>query len=365
MRILFLTTHLNTGGITRYLYMLAKGLIARGHNVDLAASPGNMGKDFEEIGVRLKLLGIRTKSELDPRIYLALRPLKRHIHEHQIDVIHAQTRITQVMAHILARQTQRPFIATCHGFFKPRMFRRMFPLWGNRTIAISDAVKRHLIEDFHIAHTKIRVVSNGIDPNDFQPVSDDEKMKRRETLGLGTEKVIGIVARLSDVKGQDILIQAFAQVRNQYPDARLLLIGQGKFEKDLRLLVDKMHLTDEVRFIPDMNRSAYYISVLDVFVNPSRQEGLGIAVLEAQAMGVPVVASRVGGIPSLISHGKTGYLAKPEDVSDLAQQIERMLSQPDAAHMMAHKARENVLARHTADRMVDDTLAVYRKAMGR
>ena len=127
MNILFLTTHLNAGGITSYLLTLTKGFSEKGHGVYIVSSGGNQQNDFVALGARCVVLNIKAKSELDLRIYFALGFLKKYIRDNHIDVLHGHTRITQVMARILRNLTGVPYVTTCHGFFKPRFFRKIFP----------------------------------------------------------------------------------------------------------------------------------------------------------------------------------------------------------------------------------------------
>lgn len=364
MKILFLTTHLNTGGITRYLLTLSRGLVKSGHEVFIASSSGDAAKDFETQGAHLLTLDIRTKSMVDSRVYAALAPLQKYVLENNIDVIHAQTRVTQVMGWFLKRKTHRPFIATCHGFFRPRWLRKLFPCWGDYTIAISEQVREHLKNDFHIPETRISLIHNGVDAREFSPVSSQEKSRRRKELGLEeSQQIIGIVARLSDVKGQDILIRAFKKVHEQKPHARLLIVGQGKLEFELKALTKELELEAHVKFYQDLNKTAYFLSVFDVFANPSRQEGLGISVMEAQACGVPVVASRVGGIPSLIEEGKSGYLVEPQNPDELANKLFYVLDHQDEVARIVEFARKNVQARYSSDQMVKQTIDVYQSAV--
>ena len=359
MNILFLSTHLNTGGITSYLLTLAKGLRRRGHRIFLATSGGNTQEEFKKIGADLIPLNIHTKSELDPRIYLAMGPLKNLVQENRIDVIHAQTRITQVMGELLHKITKRPYISTCHGFFKKRLSRRIFPCWGNRVIAISEAVSEHLHKDFGILEEKIVLIPNGIDLEEFPLIKDEQKQFNRQKFHLGDNPIIGIIARLSDVKGQDILIWAMKKVLEKIPQAQLLLIGEGKEETALRAHVKDLKLENHVHFYPIVNKTAESLSLLDVFVMPSRQEGLGLSVMEAQASGLAVVASRVGGLPSLIEHEKTGLLVSPEDIEGLADAIIRVIQDKQLAYNLGSAARAFIQKKYSADRMVGKTLEVY------
>ncbi|MBI5024009.1 MAG: glycosyltransferase family 4 protein [Candidatus Omnitrophica bacterium] len=360
MNVLFLTTHLNTGGITSYLLTLSKGMIERGVRVHIASSGGDMAAEFSALGARLLELNIRTKSELDPRIYCALLSLSQYIRRHAIDMIHAQTRVTQVMGFWLATMTGCPFVSTCHGFFNPRVSRLMFPCWGDAVVVISEAVQKHLHDDFQVADERISLIPSGIDMRMYTPADYAIKRQMRLKYDLGAEPVAGIIARLSEVKGQDILIRAMKTVVEQIPDAKLIIAGEGKTEPILRKMVKEFQLERNVLFYPFTNKAVEILPLLDIFVMPSRQEGLGISIMEAQAAGVPVIASRVGGIPSLIEEGKTGFLVEPEDPVSLGQTIRMVLRDPDRLARVANAGREFIRTDHSADLMVEKTLTLYK-----
>jgi len=361
VNILFLSTHLNTGGITSYLFTLAKGLIQRGHTVHVITSGGNREEAFLSIGAKIKVLNIRTKSELDLKIYLALKPLSRYIDDNHIDVIHAHTRITQVMGVLLKKQTGCSYLSTCHGFFKVRLSRKLFPCWGDAVIAISEAVELHLINDFGIAKDKVHRIGSGIDLNEFKFSDSNKKEELRKRFNLGKGPIIGMIARLSDVKGPDVLIEAFKQVLCRLPQAQLLLIGEGKMEGMLRDLVKRLGLKENVRFLPVVNKTSEMLPIFDIFAMPSRQEGLGLSIMEAQATGLPVVATRVGGIPSLIENGKTGMLAEPGDISGLAEAIIKLCNDANMSKSIGVAARESIVKNHSLPEMLDETIKLYQR----
>ncbi len=361
MNVLFLTTHLNTGGITQYLLTLTKGFVSRGVNVHVVSGGGNREDIFTSMGAKILNLDIRTKSELSPKIYKALKPLKQYIKENHIDVIHAQTRITQVMGVLLHKMTGCLYVSTCHGFFKPRLFRRIIPCWGQRVIAISEAVEKHLIEDFGVDCNRVCLVKSGIDLKDFEITPIESKAALRVKFNLNEDCVIGMIARLSDVKGQDVLVEAMSKIIQKIPDVKLLLIGEGKLEGVLRRMVTDLNLENHVQFHPIVNQTPEMLSILDVCVNPSRQEGLGLSVMEAQAAGLPVVASNVGGIPSLIEHGKTGVLVEPENPEALADAIIELLQNRAKSEHIGRSAGAKAKEQYSSDKMVEKTLAVYEK----
>ncbi len=359
MKILLLTTHLNTGGITSYLLTLAKELRAGGDRVFLVSAGGGQEEAFRRLGVQVINLPIRTKSELSPRIYAALGKVSRLIREQGIDVIHSQTRVTQVMGTLLSRMTGRGHVTTCHGFFRPRWFRRMWPCWGDAVIAVSPAVKEHLERDFDVKKDRIVQVINGIDPDHFSPVRDGEKedIQRKHSIPAGP--VVGIIARLSDVKGHDVLIRAMTKIGAEVGNAQLVIVGTGKTEAMLKRLVQQLGLNASVHFLPVVNRTREILPLFDLFVLPSLSEGLGLSVLEAQAAGVPVIASRVGGLPHLVEEGKTGVLVEPGNVDALAAAVLTLLKDPQTAARMAQRARDKVLREFSSEHMTEKTRAVY------
>ena len=363
MKILLLTTHLNPGGITSYLYNLAKGLVATRHTVYLVSAGGSRAGEFQDLGVTLWQWPIRTKCECSWRLLVPLWPLRRLIMQHGIEVIHAHTRVTQVMGAALAKVTYCPVITTCHGFFKRRLSRRIWPGWGRRVIAISPAVQQHLERDFGIPGERITCIRSGIDINDFAIYPETEKLSRRQEYHIPAGPVLGIVARLSEEKGHAWLIVAMEQVVTRFPTARLLIVGQGRMERVLKHMVIERRLEKNVLFYKVVNQTARFLSLLDMFILPSRQEGLGLSVMEAQAAGLPVIASRVGGIPSLIEPGRTGLLVEVGDVQGLTKAILRLLAQPEEARRIGNAARDFVAQHGSFLDMARATEEVYRQAV--
>jgi glycosyltransferase involved in cell wall biosynthesis len=364
MNIIFLASHLDTGGITSYLLSLAKGLQQRGHTVFVASSGGNRLTRFTEQGIIFIPIPIRTKSEINLfSIIPSCCILERHIREKRIDLMHANTRVTQVLAALVSRRTRVPFVSTCHGFFKPRFFRRAFPFLGAKAIAISDSVKRHLKNDFHIPENDIRLVYSGVDTGALKLESPRNRQAVRKGFGLGNGPVFGIVARLSDVKGHVFLIRAFKSVLGRVPDAQLLIVGEGKMDRMLRSLVKELDIAKNVFFFPEINniREAYY--AIDIFVMPSLNEGLGLGLMEAMAWSKPVIGSAVGGIVNLIRDGENGLLVKPSDAGGLAAAMLRLLDTPDLAATLGNNARIFISENFSLEKMAEGTERVYEECV--
>jgi len=358
LNILILTTHVNTGGITSYILTLGEGLVKKGHKVLVAASGGDCVSRFQDAGMRFVEINIRTKSEVHPKLLLAWGPLNRLVREENINIIHAQTRVTQVLGCVLGRACGVQMVTTCHGFFRPRWFRKTFPCWGQAVIAISQPVARHLNQDLGQDPKKIHLIANGIDLDRFVVTQESKRLSLRQKWNMGG-KVIGIIARLSDVKGIDILIKAMPFVLKEIPTANLMIVGQGPQEAYLHRLTQELSLSAHVRFENIVNRTEELLPIFDVFIMPSLMEGLGLSVMEAQACGIPVVASRVGGLVDLIEDGKSGYLVASHDPAALADRIIEVLKNSDGARVMAQEARSNIEHRFSAESMVNQTFKIY------
>jgi glycosyltransferase involved in cell wall biosynthesis len=168
--------------------------------------------------------------------------------------------------------------------------------------------------------------------------------------------IVGNVARLAEQKGQRYLLEAAAEL----PQARFAIVGEGELRADLECRADELGLTERVLFTGARDDVPDLLASFDVFAFPSLFEGLCLAVIEAQAAGVPVVATPVGGIRETVIDGETGLLVPPRDPQALAQAIRRLLDDRDLAAKLADEARRRVRERFSVERMVQRTLALYR-----
>jgi glycosyltransferase involved in cell wall biosynthesis len=170
-------------------------------------------------------------------------------------------------------------------------------------------------------------------------------------------RIVGNVARLAEQKGHRDLLSAAPRVLAEHPDVRFVVVGDGELREELEALAAP--LEDRVVFLGAREDVPDLLASFDVFAFPSRFEGLCLAVIEAQAAGVPVVATPVGGIPENVVEGETGFLVARNDVRALAERISWCLAHPGDAARLAQEARRRVLERYSAERMVAETLALY------
>jgi len=260
---------------------------------------------------------------------------------------------------LLSRFTGRVHLSTCHGFFKQRFSRRAFPCWGQKVIAISESVKEHLIQDFRVNAAAVSIIHNGIDIDRFASHDTKRKEEMKKSFRLSAGPVVGIVARLSDVKGHIYLIEAMKAVVEKIPQAQLLIAGDGKLKKELTRRVNTLGISKNVLFITEAVDTKDMLAAMDLFVLPSLKEGLGLALMEAMASGLAVIGSSVGGIKTLINDGYNGILVKPADTKGLALAILELLRDERKRTSLGKEARIFISQNFSQEKMVSETERIY------
>ncbi|MFC1754568.1 glycosyltransferase family 4 protein [Thermoproteota archaeon] len=362
MNILYITTHLNRGGIVSYLLSLAVQLKKRGHEIVVASSGGECEELLSKNSIRHIRIPISTKNNISPKVFISYFILKRFIHgsNQKIDVIHAHTRVTQVLSFLLSRRLNIPLITTCHGFFRPRWHRRIFPCWGDKVIAISSQVRTHLMADFNVEEKMIALIHTGVDLQKFKVRTPEEVKTLKREIGIGQNSlVIGSAARFSDVKGLEYFIRAALHVRKEKEDIRFLLVGYGKDEDRLRHIAKDLNIEDTVIFYKPVREIQEYLCVMNIFVMPSIQEGLGLSILEAQAQKIPVIASRVGGIRDIIDDNITGILVSPRDELAISRAILHLLRSEGQYKEFQQNAYEKLTREFSLYKMINETEKIY------
>lgn len=252
---------------------------------------------------------------------------------------------SQSLAHALCV----PLIVTVNRFDE-----EAFGFFGRHpdtaAIAVSEAVRERLINRGGIDRSRVQVIPNGLDLSQF-PAPRFEPGPEK-----GPVPVIGTYGTLTEQKGQATFLQAAAEVVQQGIDAEFLIMGHGPDKPRLRKLTEQLGIRTRVTFTPSTSKDNRHLGNIDLFVEPSYQEGLGLSVLQAMASGVPVVASGVGGIFSLIEDGETGKLVPKGDAHALAEAIRELLANPMRRLDMARHARERVEAEFSAGAVADAVL---------
>ncbi len=330
----------------------------------MASSGGDCLTSFTQEGIIFIPVPLKTKSEINIfKIGVSFFRLLKEIREKQVQILHTHSRVTQVLGYLLKLKTGVSHVTTWHGFFEPRWSRKKFPCWADKVIAISGQVKEHLLNEFNARPENIRLIHNGIDLDKVKLKEPLGRWEVKNKLGLQEGPVVGIIARLSDVKGHVYLIRAMKKILKDFPDAQLLIVGEGRMERELSRLVEELKIKKSVFFIPRYQNIAELLYIMDVFVMPSLKEGLGLGLMEAMAGAKAVVGSAVGGIKTLIKDKENGLLVAPQDADGLASAIRELLNDPGRAAIMGNNARLFITREFSLDEMLDKTEEVYKECL--
>jgi glycosyltransferase involved in cell wall biosynthesis len=323
MNILILTTHLNTGGISRYVINLARGLKSLGHTVWIGSDKGEWLDELAKNGIGYKFIPIKTKAILSPKVFLSFFYLAGFLKQEKIQIVHANTRVTQFLAWLIFKIYKTPYVSAFHGFFKPGLTRKLFKLAGNRSIAVSKAVKNYLVNDLKFDPENIRVVYNGVDEKYFSV-----KNKRKADYGFSdNDFLIGILGRISEEKGHFLALDAIKELSVEHPNIHLIVAGRGRLEKNLKKFIEKINCRDFVTFY--CLDAGDFLDIIDVLIMPSRKEGFGYAVVEAFFKKVPVVGFNVGGIAEIIKNRVNGLLFYEYTAPALKNAVEELIANRD------------------------------------
>jgi len=300
---------------------------------------------------------------LDAGCVLRLRRLFR---EEEVSVVHPHEFTLSVFATTAAALASVPAIVTLHSAqrFPERMRRRIAIRWAARqafaATTVSEATKTEIVRRLGMRGEEWRVIVNGV------PTPEGHRERVRQELGIQPDaRLLLAVGNLYSVKGHDVLVRAMAAVarRENLPTWTLAVAGRGEEREGLERLARELEVDSKVVFLGFREDVGDLLHAADLFVHPSRSEGLPLAVIEAMSVGLPVVASDVGGIPEVVSDGVTGILVPPEDVDSLAAGIASLLADPARAEAIGETGRRAARDAYGIDRMVERYLELYRAAL--
>ncbi len=368
MNILQLTSRFRIGGIASYIHVLSSGLKQRGYQVTIAGSSDTAVSLLTPENIPFVSLPIETKFEWHPKLWSTGKALSEIIQNRKIDIVHAHTRVTQVLAERVCKELDKPLVTTCHGFYPPRWGRRMFPCWGDRVVAISYEVKEHLEKVLRVNPSDITVVLNAVPVShllsSFATHNRDEVRKK---FGFDcSDFVLGCVARLEKVKGQSFLLDALEILRNKIPSLKILLVGGGKEKESLERRVEEKKLSDRVVFAGELVDIVPALRAMDVFVSAHTwQEGFGLSIAEAMVCGLPVIVSDTGALRHLIHDQETGMLVPASDAHALSEAISTLVNDETLRTRIAERGAQFALRSFSPDRMVEGIESVYEKVTKR
>lgn len=362
LRIAHVVLSLDAGGLERIVVNLVAAARRAGHRplVICLERPGTLAPRAAALGAHVLSLGKRPG--LTPGLVPQLRTIFRRL---KPDVIHSH----QVAALCYAGPAARlagisAVVHTEHGRHysarrRTRWLGRVSGLWAERFFCVSQEIADDIC-DLRVARRgKVHYLPNGIDPRPFASPFDREAARAR--LSVGPENpLIGTVGRLTEIKCHDVLLRGFARLAGTRSEVRLLFVGEGPRRAELEALAAALGIADRVYFTGYQPDPENYLRLMDVFALTSRSEGMPLAVLEAWAADVPVVATAVGGLPGMIEDGRTGLLLPPHDDAAVARAFARVLDDRPLAARLRMAAREEFDRAYQLDAMAERYERHYR-----
>ncbi len=384
-KIIHLITRLDKGGSAENTLLTVLGIDKKKYEVVLAKGPtyeSRMSKeehasviaDLKEAQLQgVKIVNIPFLLRRINPVYdlLALFSLYILLIKERPTIVHTHTSKAGLLGTLAAKMAGIPILVhTPHGhvlwgYFGP-LKTKIFIFLEKLTSRITDkivALTNREKEDylmFKIANEdRFTVIFSGIKLKKFNESLLGEKKSFKKELGIPeTSSIVGTVARLVPVKGPESLIKAAKYITSKYPDTLFIFTGDGYLRQDLENKAFKMGIKENIIFLGWRDDAAKIISAYDVFVLPSLNEGMGRVLVEAMALGKPIVASNIGGIPDLVIHGKNGFLVPPKNPRELAKYIEILLEDEKKREKMGLKGKEMSL-HFSAKNMVEKIEELY------
>jgi glycosyltransferase involved in cell wall biosynthesis len=281
------------------------------------------------------------------------------------DIVHAHGYKADIYVYFALRGSEIPCVSTCHTWYDNDLLALVYGVVDRfvlrkyaRVVAVSEEVKQRLLKAA-VREEKIQLVRNGIDLRPF----DYAVPSLREDLVSDRALLVGLIGRLAWEKGIDIFLRAAARVLVEFPGAKFAVVGEGPDKDRLELLIDELKIRERVSLLGRRDDMPSVYASLDVMVSSSRQEGLPMAILEGMASGLPVVATAVGEVPTVVLDGRTGVLLPADDVDLLAAGIVELLRDPAKRTRLGVAGRRLIEDEFSAGRMTVDYLRVYAEAI--
>ncbi len=294
----------------------------------------------------------------------AVRQIEECIQEDGIEVLHTHGYKADLYGYVAARRSGRPIVATCHNWLGgtaalgiynhlDRMALKRF----HGLAAVSDSVAQRLL-DSGVAAKKIRTIANGIDVEPF------ERARPLPVFDFDGNNVVGIVARLDLQKGFECLLRATRELCGAFPELKVVIVGEGPDRQAIENMIQRFGLQSSVIVAGQHSDMPAIYAAMDIFVLPSLNEGLPMTILEAMASSKPVIATRVGAIPTVIKDGETGLLVDPGDANGLRDALARLLADSDLCGRIGSAGHNWVSRNYTSEAMALKYRQMYDEVLG-
>ncbi len=367
IRVLQIIPKLGTGGAERIVLDIAKNLDPRLFEVAIASLYPYSGEPFEKeaAAAGLRVFYLTKKRGVDINIFVHVlnlfnkfRPMVVHNHLYLLYTLLPACKLFRVPVRIHTIHNMAD--KEVHGI-RRFLHACSFRYYGFVPVSISQIVLNSVQSVYHTNNSP--VIYNGIDTKLFVPSRERRQIWRSENHISAATPIFVTVARFSRPKNHSLLIEAFYEVAKANPSAILLLVGDGELRTKTEELVGRFGLTERVRFLGERTDIVDILNASDFFVLSSDYEGLPISVLEAMAIGKPIIATAVGGVPELITHDVNGILVSPGNRHGLATAMVALAEAPDRAREMGERGRQIVENKFDIKQMARQYSILYMKEL--
>jgi len=368
VRLVFLIDKLGAGGAQTHLGALVSGLdpVTFAPTVVCLNRGGRTADSLKDRGLQVRVLKLGRLYA--PAALRAWWDLALWLRRERVEILHTYLSAANVFGALVARASRVPCLITTRrdtGFADGRRMRRALSFtsrWATGVVAVSEDAARVARERDRVRPEVLEVIPNGIDLGRFSRRRSREDARR--LLGL-PERVplVVMVGHVTWIKGVDLFIEAAVEIRRELRDARFVVAGDGREFDSMNDLIRKRGLEASCQLLGRFDDVPALLEAGDVFVLPSRAEGMPNALLEAMGVGIPTVASRVGGVPEIVRDGLEALLVEPENVPELAAACLRVLRDPGLGRALSSSALRRVTAEFDLGLMVRRYEALYRRAL--
>lgn len=353
---------------------IGRELAEQGHNVHFIAS--SLPTRLTELNERVHFHEVEMMNyplfEHQPYDLALATKMATVMRAEKLDLLHVHYAIPHSISAILARESIKqkryiPVITTLHGtdITLVGADRSYLPITkyglqqSDGVTAVSRFLKQATIETFDF--DEIEVIPNFICPLHYQRNFD---LPLRKQLASNGEKLLVHVSNFRAVKRPQDCVEITAKVREKGGNVRLIMVGDGPERSACEYLAEKLGIKEFVCFVGKRENIADYLAVADIFLLPSESESFGLAALEAQACEVPVIASRIGGIPEVVNDKETGFLSDAEDTEKMSEDVLKLVNDEEMRLEFGKKARELAVSRYSATEIIPQYLRFYEKVLG-
>jgi glycosyltransferase involved in cell wall biosynthesis len=364
MKILHIISSGGMYGAEAVILNLSRTLKEASHASVLAvfSNSANPNLQLRDVAMRegIECHVISCEGQIDRKVVTSIRDL---VAKTKPDIVHAHGYKADIYVYFALRNPSTALVSTCHTWYDNNLALTLYGVADRfalksyaAIVAVSEEVRQRLVKA-GVRKDRIHMVRNGID---LRPFTNAQPVLRNDTSS--DVPIVGLIGRLSVEKGVDIFLRAAAQVAAVLPATKFIVVGEGADRSKLESLIDELDIRKHVSMLGQRDDMPSIYASLDMMVSSSRHEGLPMAILEGMASSLPIIATPVGDVPTVVMDGRTGLMVPADDPALLASSIIALLQNPDRRKLLGTTARKLIEDEFSAERMTADYLRVYHEA---